>query len=92
MTVFVLLLLVLWLKGGIGGVGPEPLQRAGQAERTKASEAGQSSRMRAVVYLMVGTRQTKNPNITPTKNCTCRRLKTVSKMDKKADSGNRKQT
>ena len=47
-----------------------------RAERADASEASESSRRRAVVYLKLGTRQTKAPHITQTKNCTEHKLKT----------------
>ena len=40
----------------------------GLEEGANASEASESSRMRAIVYLKLGTRQTKKPDITQTKN------------------------
>ena len=65
---FLLCLLVLWLTGRGGGSDPfsegSKLQRA---ERAKASEASHSERMRAVVYLQLGTRQTKKAQTTLTK-------------------------
>ena len=58
--------------------GESELQRA---ERAKASEASQSERKQAVVYLKLGTRQTQKPNITQTDACTYHRLKTVYRTE-----------
>ena len=71
---FLMILLVLWLKGGGGGGSGQTLcserSELRRAERADASEASESSRMRAVVYLKLLTRQTKAPHITQTKKCT----------------------
>ena len=56
-----------------------------RAQGAKASEASQSLRMRAVVYLKLGTGQTKTPHITQTINYTEHNLQAVHKTDKVLD-------
>ena len=52
-----------------------------RAEQAKASEASQSERTRAVVYLKLGTGQTTKPSITQTNTYTEHSLITVHKTD-----------
>ena len=47
-------------------------------ERADAGEASESSRMRAVVYLKIGTRQTQMPHIAQTNNYTFHNLKSCT--------------
>ena len=57
-----LFVLVMWLKGGEGGSVQTLYSEQSElrrAEHAKAREAAQSSRMRAVVYLTLGTGQAK---------------------------------
>ena len=90
-----MILLVLWLKGGGGGGSGQTVcserSELRRAKRADASEASESSRRRAVVYLKLGTRQTKVPHITQTKNCTYHRLKSEHETNKNAGPGNSKQ-
>ena len=74
-TVCLLFLLVLWLRGG---VWPDPLKRAERATASAASQRGgasESSRMRAGVYLKLGISQTQQAHMTQTKNWTYHRQK-----------------
>ena len=58
---FLLLLLVLWRKGGGRGGWPDPLQRT---KRATASRASESPQKQAVVYLKLLTRPTEKSHIT----------------------------
>ena len=62
-----------------------------RGERADASEASESSRMRAVVYLKLLTRQIKKPDITQTKNYTYDSLKAVHKTGNNIGSVNSNQ-
>ena len=85
----------LWLEGEGEGVSGQTLcserSELRRTERANASEASESSRMRAVVYLKLLTRQTKAPHITQTKNGTYHRLKAEHETSKNAGPGNSKQ-
>ena len=74
------------MEGGRSGHASErsELQRAEQAN---ASGVSKSSRMGALVFLKLGTRQTKKPRITHPKNCTDHSSKTVHKKDQDIGCG-----
>ena len=66
------------LRGG-GGEGQSRCNERSELQRADASDASDNSRMRAVVYLKLATRQTKTPYIRQTTDCTYHKLKTVHK-------------
>ena len=79
------------LRGGSkGGTRPPLCGERGEvqrAERAKVSEASQSERKRAVVYLKLGTIQPEKADMTQTKNYTEHSLNTVHKTYKIFDLG-----